>query len=364
MRDMDDSNNSFPLTQTDESCPNCRKTRYMNPSIKFLISRVCYHKMCSGCRDRIFAAGPANCPIAGCKHTLRLAQFTPQRFEDVQIEREVDIRRRVAEVFNRREEEFEDLQVWNDYLEMVENLTYELIFGDAKQQAEAKGRLERYKEANGRSIGRNATAEREQVKSLEARGRQEKEVARAHRVAAKKEYDDEVKAKADKEQRIVQQLASGEGDAQGIVNQEERDARKKAGVAKKTALAARADATMNGNDAFVIRGLKKREAPPKEMPYEPFGGLELKREYFTLQDHYSWEWLNKARNDVKISAGGYDTAAYAQRALCDAFSGFGVFVGEGEDEAVDIGSSTADPAIIAASAAGNASHVESKDDVF
>jgi len=66
--------------------------------MKFLVNPECYHKMCESCVDRIFSHGPAPCPIAGCKRTLRKAKFRTQTFEDLKVEREVDIRRRVAQV--------------------------------------------------------------------------------------------------------------------------------------------------------------------------------------------------------------------------------------------------------------------------
>jgi len=79
-------------------CPVCKSSRYLNPNMKFLVNPECYHKMCESCVDRIFSHGPAPCPIAGCKRTLRKAKFRSQTFEDLKVEREVDIRRRVARV--------------------------------------------------------------------------------------------------------------------------------------------------------------------------------------------------------------------------------------------------------------------------
>ena len=62
----------------------------------FLLNPECYHKMCEICVYRIFSHGPEPCPIAKCNKTLRRARFRKRRFEDVKVERDVDIRRRVA----------------------------------------------------------------------------------------------------------------------------------------------------------------------------------------------------------------------------------------------------------------------------
>ena len=89
-------------TSTDKSsdiCPVCKSSRYLNPNMRFLVNPECYHKMCESCVDRIFSHGPAPCPIAGCRRTLRKAKFRKQTFEDIQVEREVDIRRRMAKTY-------------------------------------------------------------------------------------------------------------------------------------------------------------------------------------------------------------------------------------------------------------------------
>ena len=78
-------------------CPVCKSSRYLNPNMRFLVNPECYHKMCESCVDRIFSQGPAPCPVAGCARTLRKQRFRKQTFEDITVEREVDIRRRVAQ---------------------------------------------------------------------------------------------------------------------------------------------------------------------------------------------------------------------------------------------------------------------------
>lgn len=82
--------------RTADICPVCKSSRYLNPNMKFLVNPECYHKMCESCVDRIFSHGPAPCPIAGCARTLRKGRFREATFEDLKVEREVDIRKRVA----------------------------------------------------------------------------------------------------------------------------------------------------------------------------------------------------------------------------------------------------------------------------
>jgi len=83
-------------TVEEEVCRVCRSSRYLNPNMKFLISKVCYHKMCESCVDRKFQS-PGPCPYVECKRTLRKSDFRRQTFADIGVEREVDIRRDMAE---------------------------------------------------------------------------------------------------------------------------------------------------------------------------------------------------------------------------------------------------------------------------
>ena len=47
----------------------------------------------------------------------------PQTFEDLTVEKEVTVRRRIAKEFNKRREDFSDLREYNDYLEEVEDIS-------------------------------------------------------------------------------------------------------------------------------------------------------------------------------------------------------------------------------------------------
>lgn len=96
-----DLNSHITSNHADPSdiCPVCKSARYLNPNMRFLINPECYHKMCESCVDRIFSQGPAPCPIAGCARTLRKNKFRVPKFEDLQIEREVDVRKRIAKMY-------------------------------------------------------------------------------------------------------------------------------------------------------------------------------------------------------------------------------------------------------------------------
>lgn len=135
--------NVSSIDASDEVCPVCKSSRYLNASLRFLINPQCYHKMCESCVDRIFTHGPAPCPIIGCRQTLRKGRFRTQTFEDIAVEREVDIRRDLAALFNRSEDEFDTLRDFNDYLQEVEDLAFDLITPskESKQKQEEYAKL-------------------------------------------------------------------------------------------------------------------------------------------------------------------------------------------------------------------------------
>ena len=325
-------------------CPVCKSSRYLNKSMRFLVNPECYHKMCESCVDRIFSHGPNKCPIAGCKRTLRKHRFREQTFEDIRVEREVDIRKRVAAIFNRREDEFESERDYNDYLNEVEDVTFNLINGVDVEASEKK--LHAYAAANARAISDNAALASRETNDYAALQAAEREQARLRRLAARREEEEERRERVEGRQNIINRLAAGDaGDAAHIADESQRVTLKKrldrqAQAERQRQLNAddskgsNAVVSENGdnsNGGFVIKGLKTRKATTNdtaEPPFDAFGALALGQEYYTLQDDYAWSWLNDARQDLAIAAGGYNIHEFYARAMCEAFSGLGVFVAD------------------------------------
>ncbi|KAI9818709.1 MAG: TFIIH/NER complex subunit [Thelocarpon impressellum] len=330
-------------------CPVCKSSRYLNPSMRFLVNPECYHKMCESCVDRIFSHGPAPCPVAGCHRTLRKQRFRKQTFEDIHVEREVDVRKRVAKVytrwhqasgfvltserrFNRRPTDFTSLRAYNDYLEEVETVTFNLLQRVDLPETEAK--LAAYAAQNAASISHNVALQRHESESMAARTEAEKEQARLRRETARREQEEERKEKFEGKREVLDQLARGTGDAEKIAREGQKVILKRSTM-RKSNQARAADApppstttTSSTDGGYFIKGLKPVAAPEPEKPFDPFGGFSASRTYFVQRDTYEHPWLDRARTDPSITAGGYDVREYHTRALVEAFSGLGVFVGE------------------------------------
>jgi len=109
----------------EDECPLCKSELYLNPTMKF-IPAICGHKFCETCINRTFLTSSIiQCPI--CKTSLRRGNFLTKVDEDPELERELNVRRTILKEFNKRREDFKTLREYNDYLEEVEDLIYNLV---------------------------------------------------------------------------------------------------------------------------------------------------------------------------------------------------------------------------------------------
>lgn len=185
---------------------------------------------------------------------------------------------------NKKEDDFETLKDYNDYLEQVEEITWNLIL---KTDVEAtESRLRRWEEHQKAELNPNAI-----------RRDFEPSVPTDHVVL--------------KKGATQRKTASTTHTPQMMAND------------------------MNDDHGFSFHGLKKRVAPPVEAPFDPFGGWSIAPQYYILQDDYDVDWLTKQKSDVGHMGGGYDMRDFYNRSLREAFGGFGVFI-EDEINARDI----------------------------
>lgn len=298
----------------DEVCPVCKSSRYMNPKMKFLVNPECYHRMCSSCVDRIFAIGRAKCPIAKCTKMLRKGGFRLQIFEDVRMEKEKDIREEVARVFNRREDDFESLKAYNDYLEKKEDICFGLSNG--VDVAENRKLLDQYKEQHKASIAANVNADKDAEAEFARQEAASREQLRLNREAAKRQEDDDRRAVLEGRKRIVDDIAGGQGDADEIAR-----------LGSERLKRDQTTRVTTERQPFTIQGLKKSTKREPEKPYDPFGGIVFERQYFDTPSMMKVDWAEQARGDSMVMSGGYDLDGYCQTLLTGAFAGLGVFVG-------------------------------------
>ncbi|KIM32149.1 hypothetical protein M408DRAFT_326806 [Serendipita vermifera MAFF 305830] len=219
----DDTGKISEYSAKDDQCPICKTERYFNQKMRLLVS-TCYHKMCDSCIERLYSLGPAPCPI--CGKTLRKMGFMTQTFEDLAVEKDVFIRRRIAKEFNKRRENFSSDKEYNDYLEDVEDITFNLINEVDVEKTEA--RIAAHREENAALIELNIQREERDVMAAqeeEERERQEK-LERAKEIRREEELERAERAK--ESQRILEELARGKDAKQVVAQSREATAKREA----------------------------------------------------------------------------------------------------------------------------------------
>ncbi|KAI1496361.1 CDK-activating kinase assembly factor MAT1-domain-containing protein [Biscogniauxia marginata] len=353
-------------------CPVCKRVRYLNTDMEFLINPECYHPMCSNCVTNIFKSGPAQCPYPSCTKTLRQRGFRSAFFGDLAVEREVDIRRRVQAAFNNVEDDFETLRDYNNYLQDVEDLTFDLIYGGDDERAGAEAKLLAREQHFKDEIERNRRRGREAELSRQKRDAAEAEAQRRRRLEERREEDRARAEEATINAEVMEALARGEpGSAAEI--QARIVARKRARVAEissthfsnllnlndnhtpntntnnanntntnnisssSSSSSSTADPNNknnNNNNMLSIRGLRAKKRPGGDDddgdagPYDPFAGMSLEPARYRLGDRYDNPWLDgaRARDDHRVP--GYSVHEYAARAMFEAFAGLSVVVAD------------------------------------
>ncbi|KAI0336377.1 CDK-activating kinase assembly factor [Cubamyces sp. BRFM 1775] len=311
----DPSGRTTEYFSMDDECPVCKSDRYLNPKLRLLVS-ACYHKMCESCIDRLFTLGPAPCPI--CGKILRKLAFTPQTFEDLGVEKEVAVRRRIAKEFNKRREDFPDLRSYNDYLEMVEDITFNLI--NDIDVPETEERIAKYRRENAALIEMNAKREEEYARYLqeqEEMERQEREL-RAQELRRLEEEERQEREKG--KQAIIDELETSDKDAARLVAKSRLEAQRRA--------SARASSSSGfstfQSSASLLRSRAAQSTVVPDVPHVP-----LQDNWYTYDDMFKMrstyhdpvsDAVRRDRDGI-MRAGGYMVEQAWERALRFAVAG-------------------------------------------
>ncbi|XP_073494820.1 CDK-activating kinase assembly factor MAT1 isoform X2 [Phyllobates terribilis] len=162
----------------DQGCPRCKTTKYRNPSLKLMVN-VCGHTLCESCVDLLFVRGSGTCQE--CNTPLRKSNFRVQLFEDPTIDKEVEIRKKILKIYNKREEDFPSLREYNDFLEEIEEIVFNLT--NNVDLDDTKKKMEYYQKLNKDTIQRNKikmTREQEELEESLELERHENEQRRIH----------------------------------------------------------------------------------------------------------------------------------------------------------------------------------------
>jgi len=271
--------------------------------------------MCESCIDRLFTLGPAPCPI--CNKTLRKLAFTPQTFEDLSVEKEIAVRRRIAKHFNKRKDDFPDLRSYNDYLEEAEEIAFNLI--NENDIPETEARIAKYSAENAALIELNLQREEAYARALREQEEQERR-EREQRALDLKRADEELQEEKAKEQRsIIDKLEMSDKNALKLIAKARANAQKRS-----NARAAANASTIRAGGADFLRSRAAQSVEVPDVPHVP-----LQDEYtayedmFQLQPAYDDFFSEAVRKDREgiMRAGGYMIEEAWERAIRSAVAG-------------------------------------------
>ncbi|XP_038631549.1 CDK-activating kinase assembly factor MAT1 isoform X2 [Scyliorhinus canicula] len=161
---------------------------------------------CESCVELLFVRGSGNCQECGT--ALRKNNFRVQLFEDPTVDKEVDIRKKVLKVYNKREEDFCTLQEYNDFLEEVEDIVSNLT--NNVDVENTKRKMEQYQKDNKDIIYRNKLKLTREQDDLEEALEFERQESDQRRMLLLKEEQMQQLAKKKNKQALIDDLESSQ----------------------------------------------------------------------------------------------------------------------------------------------------------
>lgn len=302
--------------------------------MNFLINPECYHKICESCVDRIFSLGPAPCPYPGCGIILRKNKFKKQVFDDLSIEQEIDIRRRVGNIYNKTEEDFEDLKEYNKYLEQVEDIVFNLVNRIDVEETELK--LKQYESDHKIEILEKLM--RESQKNADLSKYQDAMARLKHeklKIQQQMEMED-IEFQKQQRQELLDKLSTSSANSDEIIQQSQSALAKRNNLRKRQLqqITNQLDQQFNSNNPLAQQAKAAEE--DVKVPFTPFqGDRELTKRYSMLsldpdastgEGTYHDPFVKKLASNKEFLGAGWRLQQVFERALDEAFMGLGCFI--------------------------------------
>lgn len=197
----------------DISCPRCKTSKSTVKSLRMMVNS-CGHGLCENCVEQLFFKGSGSCPI--CDQNLRRVNFRYQLFSDSSVEKEVEIRKRILKDYCKKEDDFDSLKEFNDYLEEIETIVFNLT--NHIDVEETKRKIERYKKENLQFIQNNRNKRSKDELLIQDLIQEEKDLEtfrKTHGII--QETEELTKIKAAQKESLVDQLMFSELPADQIL---------------------------------------------------------------------------------------------------------------------------------------------------
>ncbi|XP_077586937.1 CDK-activating kinase assembly factor MAT1 [Stigmatopora nigra] len=303
----------------DQSCPRCKTTKYRNPSLKLMVN-VCGHTLCENCVEMLFIRGSSNC--VQCDTPLRKSNFRVQLFEDPTVDKEVEIRKKVLKIYNKRACDFPSLREYNDFLEQVEDVVFNLT--NNIDVDDTKLRMEQYQRDNKDLIHKNKTKLTREQEDLEELLLLEQQGNEQRRLDVLQEEQRQLLAKKKNKQALLDELEKSQLPASVLLAQH------KARVSQLETEIEQQKHMVKATNIFST-GIQMRQTvslqPVPKLEEALYHYQPLHIETFgppvpELDQLGRLGYLNHVRAALpQDTAGGYSSALACHRAIQDAFSG-------------------------------------------
>lgn len=150
------------------------------------LQNSCGHMFCEICAEKKLDEAKTRyftCPI--CSAEVKRSQLHSQSFEQVTAVRDREVRRKVAHVFNKIEEDFDNINQFNDFLEQAEDIVYKLVHHIDEEATERE--LEHYRSLHLNDIARNESRKTERRSSDDARVKHEAQLRMDAQILAQRQ---------------------------------------------------------------------------------------------------------------------------------------------------------------------------------
>jgi CDK-activating kinase assembly factor MAT1 len=152
----------------------------------------------------VFVRPSAACTECGVP--LRRNQYREQQFEDSYVEKEIDIRKRILKDYNKTEDDFSSLDEYNDYLEDIETIVFNLANGIDVEGT--KLRVEQYKKENQTIIAKNRQKLLRKEQTINETLKLEKEAQDMRNHQAQQQLINSIKNREKQHESLIHELMS------------------------------------------------------------------------------------------------------------------------------------------------------------
>ncbi|CAM9913662.1 unnamed protein product, partial [Sphacelaria rigidula] len=148
------------MQQADENvCALCKGKEDAASNLtqqKLVVNNKCGHRFHQHCVEKELVRRKSfPCPL--CQTQVKRAGLTEKTLDELEVSRDITVRKRISKIFNRLEDDFAgDLKAYNDYLEQKEDLIYDMTCGTKEEMERAQAKVRAYEDAHRSEITENA----------------------------------------------------------------------------------------------------------------------------------------------------------------------------------------------------------------